>query len=199
MYFKVISNTNYVSSWKTKGLSAKAIKPPATSDNSLTPTLSYYGTKTRVKFNGSCLKQPEISQSHGTIISTYIAYELGASNPHRDDPALTNCLFGAVTFTKSSDINKYKYSGYGIGLHRRSIFSFPSGGFGQNVIIFGVDMSSSPHIDNQKKDILILGKGPTQGLEHTLTAEKIYSVNFTVTLQWSKLLLVCQWYRNLQI
>ena len=60
-------------------------------------------------------------------------------------------------------------------------------------------MSSSPHIDNWKKDILILGKGPTQGLEHTLTAEKIYSTNFTVTLQWSKLLLVCQWYINLQI
>ena len=59
--FKVITNSNYVSSWKTKGFSAKAIKPPATSDNSLTPTLSYYGTKTRVKFNGSCLKQPEIS------------------------------------------------------------------------------------------------------------------------------------------
>ena len=32
-----------------------------------------------------------------------------------------------------------------------------------------------------KKDILILGKGPTQGLEHTLTAEKMYSINFTVT------------------
>ena len=60
-YFEVITNSNYVSSWKTKGLSAKTIKPPATSDNSLTPTLSYYGTKTRVKFNGSCLKQPEIS------------------------------------------------------------------------------------------------------------------------------------------
>ena len=41
-------------------------------------------------------------------------------------------------------------------------------------------MSSSPHIDN-KKDILILGRGPTQGLEHTLTAEKMYSINFTVT------------------
>ena len=39
-------------------------------------------------------------------------------------------------------------------------------------------MSSSPHIDNKKKDILILGKGPTQGLEHTLTAEKLYSINF---------------------
>ena len=42
-------------------------------------------------------------------------------------------------------------------------------------------MSSSPHIDNKKKVILILGRGSTQGLEHTLTAEKMYSINFTVT------------------
>ena len=42
-------------------------------------------------------------------------------------------------------------------------------------------MSSSAHIDNKKKDILVLGIGPTQGLEHTLTAEKIHSINFTVT------------------
>ena len=42
-------------------------------------------------------------------------------------------------------------------------------------------MSSSAHVDNKKKDILILGKGPTQWLEHTLTAGKMYSVNFTVT------------------
>ena len=41
-------------------------------------------------------------------------------------------------------------------------------------------MSSSAHVGNKKKDILILGKGPTQGLEHTLTAEKMYSINFTV-------------------
>ena len=40
-------------------------------------------------------------------------------------------------------------------------------------------MSSSTKIDNRKKDILILGKGPIQGLEHTLTAEKMYSINFT--------------------
>ena len=42
-------------------------------------------------------------------------------------------------------------------------------------------MSSSVHVDNKKKDILILGKGPTQGFEHALTAEKMYSINFTVT------------------
>ena len=44
--------------------------------------------------------------------------------------------------------------------------------FGQNVLIFGVDMSSSAHIVNKKKDILVIGKGPTQRLEHTSTAEK---------------------------
>ena len=40
-------------------------------------------------------------------------------------------------------------------------------------------MSSSAHIDNKTKYILILGKDPTQGLEHTLTAEKLYSIHFT--------------------
>ena len=42
-------------------------------------------------------------------------------------------------------------------------------------------MSSSAHIDNKKKDMLVLGKEPTQGLEHTLTAEKMHSINVTVT------------------
>ena len=42
-------------------------------------------------------------------------------------------------------------------------------------------MSFSAHIDNKKRDILVLGTGPTQGLEHTQTAEKMYSINFTVT------------------
>ena len=40
---------------------------------------------------------------------------------------------------------------------------------------------SSIHIDNKEKEILVLGRGPTQGLESTLTAEKMYSINFTVT------------------
>ena len=53
-YFKVITNTDYVSSWKSKGLSAESIKAPTTSDKSLTPILNYHGTKTRVKFTGSC-------------------------------------------------------------------------------------------------------------------------------------------------
>ena len=85
---------------------------------------------------------------------------------------------GAVKLTKDPDFDYYKYSEYGIGFDRKGFFSL-SNETGRNVIIFGVEMSSSPHIDNKKKDILILGKGPTQGLEHTLTAEKLYSINFT--------------------
>ena len=157
-YFKVITNTDYISSWKSKGLSAESIKPPTTSDNSLTPVLNYYGTKTRVKFNGSCLQQPKLSYTHGTIVNIYIVYELSASSSHSDDPTLENCLFGAATLTKNADIDKYGYSGYGIGFDRKSSFSFPSGGFGQNVIIFGIDMSSSADVDNKNRDILIFGK-----------------------------------------
>ena len=74
--------------------------------------------------------------------------------------------------TKNVNIDIYGYSGYGIGYDRRSSFSFPGGRSGQNVLIIWVDMSSSSHIDNMKKYILVLGKGPTQELEHTLTAEK---------------------------
>ena len=119
--------------------------------------------------------------THQKIVNIYVVYELAATSSHISDPTLNFFLSGAVTLTKNADIEKYGYSGYGIGFDRRSSFSFPGGGFGQNVLIFGADMSSSIHIDNKKKDILVLGRGPTQGLESTLTAEKMYSINFTVT------------------
>ena len=134
----------------------------------------------RVKFTGRCLKQSKSTYTHKPIVNIYIVYELGASTSNDNDPALKNCLFGTVTLTKNTDIDKYWYSGYGIGFDRRSSFSFLGGGDGQTIIIFRIDMSSSAHIDNKKKDILILGKGPRQGLEHTLAAEKMYSINSTV-------------------
>ena len=111
-YFKVITNTDYISSWKSKGLSAESIKPPTTSDNSLTPVLNYYGTKTRVKFTGSCLQQPKLSYTHGTIVNIYIVYELSASSSYTGNPTLKNLLFGAVTLNKNADIDKYEYSAY---------------------------------------------------------------------------------------
>ena len=93
---------------------------------------------------------------------------------------MTNALFGAFKLTRNADIDKYKYSGYGTGFDSHGFYSHPCGGTGRNAISFGVDMSSSTKINNKGKHILIFGKGPTQGLgEHTLSAEKIYSINFT--------------------
>ena len=83
-------------------------------------------------------------------------------------------MFGAVRLTKNADIDKYRYCGYEIGFHRRGSFSFPGSGCGSNVIIFGVDTRPYIHVNNKKKDILILAKGPTEGLEHKLTAEGMY-------------------------
>ena len=69
---------------------------------------------------------------------------------------------------------------YGIAFDKTSSFSFPGGGYGQNVIISGVDMNSSIHVDNKWKDISILGKSPTQmSGEHSLTAVKMYLINFS--------------------
>ena len=77
--------------------------------------------------------------------------------------------------TKNNGIDEYKYSGSGIGFDRKVKFLIGNG-FGRNGTIFGVDMSSSVHVDNKKKDILILGEGPKQGLDGTvLTAEKIFN------------------------
>ena len=175
-YFKRIKN-DYISSWKSKGLSDENITAPSAANNFLNPSLECLGTKPRVRFSGSCLKQNGITYDHGKLVNIYIVYEINKTdNTTISNLALENCLFGAVTLTKNADIDKYGYSGYGIGFDRRSRFSFSGGGFGQNVIIFGVDMSFSTHIIN--KDILVLRKGPTQGLEHALTAEKIYPINF---------------------
>ena len=170
-YFKLSSVAGVIDrvlSWQSKVISNESIKSPATSNYGLNPKLSYYGTKTRIQFIRSCLKQSNFTFTHKKVVNIYIVYELRASSSHINDPTIKNCLFGAVTLTKNADIDKYKYSGYGIGFDRRGSFSFSGGGFGQNVVIFGADMSSSIHIDNKGKDILILGLGPTQGLGNAI-------------------------------
>ena len=153
-YFKLnsVANTaDYALSWQSTGLSDESIKPPATTNNSFTPELNHYGNKTEIKFTGSCLKQSGHILTYKKVVNIYIVYELAVSNSHDSDPTIKNCLFGAVTLTKNADIEKYKYSGYGIGFDRRSSFSFTSGGFDQNLLIFGADMSTSTRIDNKKK------------------------------------------------
>ena len=166
--------------WKSKGFSDEKINSITGSNHIITPSLDYLGTKIRVKFNGSCLKQGKITYTHGKIVNIYIVYEI--SKNHNISIYLTskNCLFGAVSLTKNANIDQYKYSGYGIGFDRHVEFSFGSKGFGRIEIIFGIDLSSSVHANNKKNNILVLGKDFIQGISGTtIYAEKMHSINFT--------------------
>ena len=137
-YFRLIANKKYMSSWKSKGLSDETITPCAASDNSLTPWIDYYDAKIRLKFNKSCLKQPnKLTYDNRHRVNDYIVCELGASSSSDSNHTLKNCLFDAVTLTKNADIENFGYSDFGIGFDRRSSFTFPGGGFGQNVSVFG--------------------------------------------------------------
>ena len=81
-------------------------------------------------------------------------------------PTLENCLCRAVRETKSvNDIDNYRYSRCGIGFDTKGKF-LVGNGFGRNYIIFEVDMNSSVHVDNEKKDIIIL---LTQGFSFCLS------------------------------
>ena len=74
------------------------------------------GAKTRVRFSGSCLKQDKITYNHGKIVNINIVCEINKNDSTTSsDLTLEKFLFGAVSLTKISDINKYKYSGYGTG------------------------------------------------------------------------------------
>ena len=169
-YFKIIAgvgNGNYSYDWQSKGFSDERINSIIASNYSVTPFLDYYGTKRRIEFSGSYLKQDKIMYTHGKVVNIYeisIVYEISKGINISAYPTLENWVFGADSLTKNADIDKYGFSGYGIGLYRHEDFSFPCTGLGRNVQFFGVDMSSSTKIDNRKKYILILGKGPTQGL-----------------------------------
>ena len=119
-------------------MSDESIKPLSASNNILNPLLNYVGTKIRVEFKGSCLKQDKISFNHGKIVNIYIDYEMHKIFKIDSYPTLENCLFGAVKLTKHSAIDKYKYSRYGIGFDRKGFFSL-SNEIGRNVIVFGVN------------------------------------------------------------
>ena len=79
---------------------------------------------------------------------------------------------------KIDDEENYVYSGYGLAFDRKGLWSF-NDDFSRNVMILGVDNSSSSHTDKIKNDFLILGEGPTYGINGSFGApEKKFSINF---------------------
>ena len=137
-------------------------------------------TRKRLKFKGSCLKQESFIPN--SVVNLFIVYELVSwPSDLNTDFTVGGCLFESVKLTKNAQPDKYSCNGYDIEFDTRGYHSLPDGSVGKNFINFLIDMSSSVHIDNKGKDILILNKGPTEGLNHTLTAEAEYSINFYKT------------------
>ena len=167
-YIKYFSDSTQINSWKSNGMSEENIENTTKSDSSFAPIFAHDHVLPHIDFNRHCLINNSISFLK-KVINLYISYILNPwlSNLNKNF-TLNNCLFGSVKVTKNADLDKYKYSCYGIGFD----FSFTNGSLGKKVISFRADMSSSVHIDNKNKDIFILGEGPTQGLDDTtLTAE----------------------------
>ena len=178
-YFERVGND--ISSWESKQLSnEKNSSTTTTSNKKFATNLVDDNARIKLKFNGDFLKQDQVTYNHGPIVNIFIVCRL-TSDTEDSSITLEDCLFGPFKLTKNGDIDKYKYSGYGIGLYSRGSFSHSSGGDGRNVIIFGADMSSSAHANNKSGSILVLGKDFIQGIDNTtIYAEKMYSTSFTV-------------------
>ena len=88
-----------------------------------------------------------------------------------------NCLFRPTSVVKTSDKENYIYSGYGITFGSAGSRSFEDN-FARNVVIFGADNSSSPHSDNRKNNFLILGQGPTYGINENFGSSEEKFITF---------------------
>ena len=118
-----INDINYILSWKSRGLNDIKIESIKTNNYSLNPRMDHYDmSKIRTTFNGSFLNRFPPTIFHGNIVNIYIVHEITSDYKDINYPTRENCLFGSVKLTKNVDIDKYGYSGYGIGFDRKHLF-----------------------------------------------------------------------------
>ena len=140
---KYFSDITRIKSWKSNGMSEEIIENITKSDSYFASTFVDRHSLPDMNFNGHCLIKNDIYIPK-KVINLYISYTIGPQLRNLNtDFTLGNLLFGSVKLAKNGDLYKYKYTGYGIGFDSRSECLFPDGSYGQNVIIFGTDMSSS--------------------------------------------------------
>ena len=97
-------------------------------NKSISPKLEWMNNfRIRLEFKGSCLKQDKAPFTQNNVVNLYIIYELNIrSQDSKAEFTLKDCLFGALKLTNNANLNKYSYSGYGIGFDSRSLFSIPN-------------------------------------------------------------------------
>ena len=129
-----------------------------------------------------------IPNNNKKVINIYIVYKLTPiSSTRNTDYTIQNDLFGAMKIIKNADYSKNNYTGYGLCFDEGGEFghTVKQGNFNRttnakNVIIFGVDMSSSVHATNRANNIYVMGKEFIQGInDTTIYEEKLFHNNFT--------------------
>ena len=126
--------------------------------------------------------------NNNNVINIYVVYKLDPiSSTRNTDYTIENALFGAMKITKNTDSSKNNYTGNVIYFDEGGQFghTVKKGNFNRitnakNVIIFGVDTSSSIHATNRANNIYVMGKDFIQGInDTTIYAEKLFHNNFT--------------------
>ena len=129
-----------------------------------------------------------IIPNNNNVINIYVVYKLDPiSSTRNTDYTIQNALFGAMKITKNTDSSKNNYTGYGLCFDEGGEFghtvrqgNFDCNANAKNVIIFGVDMSSSIHATNRANNIYVMGKDFIQGINDlTIYAEKLFHNIFT--------------------
>ena len=134
--------------------------------------------ETYVLLQGNYFQQNDniiIPNNNKNVINIYVIYKLDPiSSTRNTDYTIQNALFGAMKITKNADYSKNNYTGYGLCFDEGGEFghAVKQGNFNRttnarNVIIFGVDMSSSIHATNGANNIYVMGKEFIQGINDT--------------------------------
>ena len=140
------------------------------------------GGRINVKLYGNYFVQTKvIIPNSDKIVNIYVVYMLDPiASTRNTDFTIQNALVGAVNVTKTADISKNKYEGYGLCFDEEGTFSKGNINNGKIVLIFGVHESSLTHANNKNNNISVMGDLFVQGInDTTLYAEKVYSQNFT--------------------
>ena len=180
-----------ISKWKSKNIydpSIKNVLYPVQNIKLLSPNIKNDSKGLHVFFNGGNYLHQDIIAIPNNAINIYCVYELDPIDFSRSNEfTIQNALFGAIKITKNANTSKYKYKGYGICFDKSEEFTHvrKEGNFNhtttaRNVIIFGVDMSFSKHVNNKANNIYVMGKDYIQKVnDTTIYAEKMFYRNFT--------------------
>ena len=176
--------------WKPKDIYDslnKNVLNPVQNTKNVSPTIKNINVQLHVFFNVNYFEQDPITIPNN-VISIYVIYKLDPiSSTRNTDYTIQNALFGAMKINKNTDSSKNNYTGYGLWFDEGGEFghTVKQGNFdrttnAKNVIIFGVDMSSSIHATNRANNIYLMGKDFIQGInDTTIYAEKLFHNNFT--------------------